>query len=92
MASCAKPRLDEVPQLGNVLLGDLSLVGPRPERPAFVERFSLTIPFYDSRHLVRPRVTGWAQVSFGYADGDIGLCAPLFVAWLCFECNGLAAY
>jgi lipopolysaccharide/colanic/teichoic acid biosynthesis glycosyltransferase len=65
-----KSRLDEVPQLWNVLLGDLSLVGPRPERPVFVERFSATIPFYASRTLIRPGVTGWAQVNFGYADGD----------------------
>jgi exopolysaccharide biosynthesis polyprenyl glycosylphosphotransferase len=65
-----KSRLDEVPQLWNVLKGDLSLVGPRPERPVFVEQYSRTIPFYDSRHLIRPGVTGWAQVNFGYADGD----------------------
>jgi len=63
-------RLDEIPQLLNVLRGDLSLVGPRPERPVFVERYASTIPFYDSRHLIRPGVTGWAQVHYGYADGD----------------------
>jgi len=63
-------RLDEVPQLLNVLRGDLSLVGPRPERPVFVKRYASTIPFYDSRHLIRPGVTGWAQVHYGYADGD----------------------
>lgn len=65
-----KSHLDEIPQLWNVLIGDLSLVGPRPERPVFVARFSSTIPFYDSRHLIRPGVTGWAQVNFGYAEGD----------------------
>jgi lipopolysaccharide/colanic/teichoic acid biosynthesis glycosyltransferase len=65
-----KSRVDEVPQLWNVLKGDLSLVGPRPERPVFVEQYSRTIPFYDSRHLIRPGVTGWAQVNFGYADDD----------------------
>jgi lipopolysaccharide/colanic/teichoic acid biosynthesis glycosyltransferase len=65
-----KSRLDEIPQLWNVLKGDLSLVGPRPERPVFVEQYSRTIPFYDSRHLIRPGVTGWAQVNFGYADDD----------------------
>lgn len=63
-------RVDEVPQLWNVLRGDLSLVGPRPEQKAFVDRFSETIPFYSHRHMVRPGLTGWAQVNYGYADGD----------------------
>lgn len=63
-------RLDELPQLWNVLKGDLSLIGPRPERPMFVEEFSAQIPFYDSRHLIRPGVTGWAQVNYGYADDE----------------------
>lgn len=63
-------RADEIPQLVNVLKGDLSLVGPRPERPVFTEQFERTIPFYGYRHLVRPGVTGWAQVNFGYADGE----------------------
>jgi lipopolysaccharide/colanic/teichoic acid biosynthesis glycosyltransferase len=61
-------RLDELPQLWSVLRGELSLIGPRPERPVFVEEFSREIPFYDSRHLIRPGVTGWAQVNYGYAD------------------------
>lgn len=63
-------RIDEVPQLLNVLKGDLSLVGPRPERPVFTEQFERSIPFYSYRHLVRPGVTGWAQVNFGYADNE----------------------
>lgn len=65
-----KSRLDEIPQLWNVLKGDLAIVGPRPERSVFVDQFSSTIPFYTSRHLIRPGVTGWAQVQYGYADGE----------------------
>lgn len=63
-------RADELPQLWNVLKGDLSLVGPRPEQVTFARHFAETIPFYSHRHLVRPGVTGWAQVNYGYADGD----------------------
>lgn len=63
-------RVDELPQLWNVLLGDLSLVGPRPERPIFTQQFDRTIPFYSYRHLIRPGVTGWAQVNYGYADSE----------------------
>ncbi len=65
-----KSRLDEIPQLWNVIRGDLSIVGPRPERPVFVEEYENTIPFYASRHLIRPGVTGWAQVNYGYADDE----------------------
>jgi lipopolysaccharide/colanic/teichoic acid biosynthesis glycosyltransferase len=63
-------RADELPQLWNVLVGDLSLVGPRPEQPEFVEAFTESIPFYAYRHLIRPGVTGWAQVNYGYADNE----------------------
>ncbi len=65
-----KSRLDEIPQLWNVLRGDLTIIGPRPERVEFVEEFERTIPFYASRHIIRGGVTGWAQVKYGYADDE----------------------
>jgi sugar transferase (PEP-CTERM system associated) len=59
-------RLDEIPQLWNVLRGDMSFVGPRPERPFFVEQLAEAIPYYRQRHAVKPGVTGWAQVKYRY--------------------------
>ncbi|KKP60269.1 MAG: Sugar transferase involved in lipopolysaccharide synthesis [Candidatus Nomurabacteria bacterium GW2011_GWE1_35_16] len=60
--------IDEIPQMINILKGDLSLVGPRPERPEFVTPLEKTIPHYDLRHIVRPGFTGWAQIKYRYAN------------------------
>jgi sugar transferase (PEP-CTERM system associated) len=63
-----KARLDEVPQLWNVLIGDMSLVGPRPERPEFIEQLSERYPYFRVRSALKPGVTGWAQIRHGYVD------------------------
>lgn len=63
-----KSRIDELTQLVNVLKGEMSLVGPRPERPCFVDKLQQLIPYYNERHSAKPGITGWAQVKYGYGD------------------------
>ena len=63
-----KTKLDEIPQLWNVLRGDMNLVGPRPERPEFVDSLNREIPNYEFRHVIRPGITGWAQIRYKYGN------------------------
>ncbi len=63
-----KTRIDEIPQFLNVLKGEMSLIGPRPERPFFVQELSQIIPFYETRHIIKPGLTGWAQVKANYGS------------------------
>jgi sugar transferase (PEP-CTERM system associated) len=91
-------RLDEIPQLWNVLKGDMAFVGPRPERPEFVEQLSKVIPYYKLRHATRPGITGWAQISYKYGNTVedakqklrydlyyIKNCSPAFDGWIVFN-------
>ncbi|MCP3682063.1 MAG: sugar transferase [bacterium] len=65
-----RTRLDELPQFWNIIKGEMSFVGPRPERPEFVERLKEEIPYYSMRQIIKPGLTGWAQVNYGYGSTD----------------------
>jgi exopolysaccharide biosynthesis polyprenyl glycosylphosphotransferase len=72
-----KLRIDEIPQMVNVLKGEMSFVGPRPERPFFVENLKAKIPYYYLRLSVKPGITGWAQISYPYGDTEEGAVEKL---------------
>ncbi len=72
-----KMRIDELPQFWSVLKGEMSFIGPRPERKVFIEKLSKSIPLYDSRHLIKPGITGWAQVKYEYGENIEDSCKKL---------------
>ena len=63
-----KSRLDEIPQFLNILKGDMAVIGPRPERPIFVDEIAKVMPFFETRHVIKPGLTGWAQVNYSYGQ------------------------
>jgi lipopolysaccharide/colanic/teichoic acid biosynthesis glycosyltransferase len=63
-----KTRIDELPQFWNILRGDMSWIGPRPERPEFIAQLEAAIPFYGQRHRIKPGLTGWAQINYPYGS------------------------
>lgn len=70
-------RIDELPQIFNVFRGEMSLIGPRPERPEFIQELEKQIPYYSIRHHVRPGITGWAQVNYHYGGSVEGALRKL---------------
>jgi exopolysaccharide biosynthesis polyprenyl glycosylphosphotransferase len=81
-------RLDELPQIWNIVKGDMSLVGPRPERPEFIDELLEVVPFWERRHLVKPGITGWAQVNRGYtADTEGSLEKLSYDLWYIRHCS-----
>ena len=63
-----KTRMDEIPQFINILKGDMGIIGPRPERPFFVKEIAEIMPFYETRHIIKPGLSGWAQVNYSYGE------------------------
>jgi sugar transferase (PEP-CTERM system associated) len=91
-----KTRIDEIPQLWNILKGEMSFVGPRPERPFFVEQLKKKLPYYSLRHNVKPGLTGWAQISYRYGASEDDALRKLeydlyYIKNLCFRMDVLIA-
>jgi lipopolysaccharide/colanic/teichoic acid biosynthesis glycosyltransferase len=82
--------VDELPQMVNIMRGELSVVGPRPEQPHYVAQLAEKLPFYDLRHLVRPGLTGWAQVKYGYAGDETDAMEKLQYEFFYLRHQGLA--